>query len=86
MTFLHHNEGDARLVIGLQFDTGLPDGSELMLQDLYKLAFTHSIPVDDDPVWFEASCRLVEHHQMLLYHVGQVSYDLASVTLDSNIC
>jgi len=85
VALLYHYEGDAGLIIGLQFYTGLPDGGELMLQDLYKLAFTHSIPIDDDPVRFETSCRLVEHHQMLLDHVGQVSYDLTSVALDTDI-
>ena len=31
MTFLHHDEGDAGLVVGLQLDTRLSDGRQLVL-------------------------------------------------------
>ena len=31
MTFLHHDKGDAGLVVGLQLDTRLTDGGQLVL-------------------------------------------------------
>lgn len=34
MSLLHHDEGDARLVILLQLDARLPDGQELVVEDL----------------------------------------------------
>lgn len=34
VSLLHHDEGDARLVILLQLDARLPDGQELVVEDL----------------------------------------------------
>jgi hypothetical protein len=36
MSLLNYNEGDAGLVVGLKFDTGLAYGSELVLQNLTR--------------------------------------------------
>ena len=34
MPLLHHDEGDAGLVVGLQLDAGLSDGGQLVLKNL----------------------------------------------------
>ena len=84
VALLYHYEGDAGLIIGLQFYTGLPDGGELMLENLNKLTLADAISVHDDPMWLEASSGLVKHHEMILDHGGQVLNDLTSVSLNSD--
>lgn len=36
MPLLYHDVGDARLVIFLQLDTGVPDGQKLVVQNLKR--------------------------------------------------
>ena len=47
-------------------DAGLPDGGELVLQDVCELALADAVPVHDDPVRLVAARALVEHHQVLV--------------------
>lgn len=35
MAFLHHNIGDSRLIVFLQFDTRISDGQELVVENLH---------------------------------------------------
>ena len=81
MSLLDHNESDARLVVRLQLDTGLSDGSQLVLENMAELSLTDTVPVHDDPVRLVAACALVEHHEMLPHHDGQVLDDVLSLLL-----
>ena len=54
-----------------------------MLEDMHELTLTHSISVDNYPMWLVAPRRLVEHDQVLLDHGTQLLDDLLSVLLDS---
>ena len=72
MPLLDHDEGDAGLVVWLQLDAGLPDGGQLVLQDVGELSLAHPVPVHDDPVGLVASRALVKHDQVLPHHLGQV--------------
>lgn len=62
---LHHDERDARLVVGLEFDAGLADGRQLVLQQLQKLTLRHAVTVEDDAVRLIPARRFVEHDQKL---------------------
>ena len=72
MPLLHHYECDAGLVVGLQLDAGLSDGSQLVLQDVGELSLAHPVPVHDDPVGLVATSAFVEHHEVLPHHLRQV--------------
>ena len=84
MPLLDNDEGDSWFVVILQLDASLPDGCELMLENLNKLTLADAISVHDDPMWLEASSGLVKHHEMILDHGGQVLNDLTSVSLNSD--
>lgn len=47
VTLLNNNKGNAWLVVRLQFDASLPDGSQLMLQNLQKLTLRNTIPAKE---------------------------------------
>lgn len=55
VSFLHNDEGDAWLVIGLEFYARLSDRRQLVLQQLQKLALGHAVPVQDYPMGFIAA-------------------------------
>ena len=55
---------------------------QFVLEDLQELALADTVPVDDDPVGLVPSRRLVEHHEVLLDHGGQLLDDLGPVGLD----
>lgn len=42
VAFLHHNVGDARLVLFLQADAGLPDSQQFIIQHLKQSIHTQS--------------------------------------------
>ena len=63
-------------------DTGLTNGSELVLENMHKLTLRHPVPVDDDPVGLVAAGGLVEHDEVLLDHGAQLLDDLLPVLLD----
>ena len=63
-------------------DTGLTNGSELMLENVHKLTLGHPVPVDDDPVGLVAAGGLVEHDEVLLHHSAKLLDDLLPVLLD----
>ena len=56
---------ESLIVIVTHLDAGLPDGGELVLQDVCELALADAVPVHDDPVRLVAARALVEHHQVL---------------------
>lgn len=63
VTLLHHYERDARLIVRLQFDAGLADGRQFVLEQLQKLPFRHSVPIQDYPMRLVAARRFVKHYQ-----------------------
>ena len=65
-------------------DAGLPDGGELVLQDVCELALADAVAIHDDPVGLVAPGALVEHHQVLLDHSAQLVDDLLPMLLDTN--
>ena len=65
-------------------DAGLPDGGELVLQDVCELALADAVPVHDDPVRLVAARALVEHHEMLPHHGRQVLDDVLPLLLHSH--
>lgn len=68
MAFLHHNISDPRLVVLFQFDAGITNGQQLIMEDLRELAFRNPISVEDDTGRLEAG-GLVELDQQLTHHV-----------------
>ena len=44
VTLLNHDKSDARFVVWLQFDAGLANCRQFVLQNLQKLTFGHTIP------------------------------------------
>ena len=86
MPLLHNNKCDSWLVIRLKFDASFTNGCQLVLQNLGKLAFRDAVSVHDYSMGFVASGRLVKHHQMVLYHDGQVLDDFSTVSLHSDSC
>lgn len=82
VTLLHHNERDARFVVGFQLDARLSNGRQLVLQHMRELTLGNAIPVEDDPVRFETSRRLVEHDQQLADHAAQLLDDFLAVLLN----
>lgn len=67
MPLLHCDVCDARLVVGFQFDAGLPHSRELVLQHCLELTFAHAVTVQDYTVRLEPSA-LIELNQQLLHH------------------
>lgn len=47
VSLLHHHEGDSRLVVLLQFYTGLPDGQQLMLEHLQRSKIKDIQPISN---------------------------------------
>lgn len=82
VTLLYHNERYAGLVVGFQLDAGLSNGRQLVLQHMRELTLGNAIPVEDDPVRFETSRRLVEHDQQLPDHAAQLLDDFLAVLLN----
>ena len=80
VSLLHHHKGDPRLVAILQLHARLPDGDELVVQDLLELTLADPVPVEDDPLRLEAGA-LVELYEHLPDHGGQLCYDLLPVLL-----
>ena len=72
------------IVIVTHLDAGLPDGGELVLQDVCELALADAVPVHDDPVRLVAARALVEHHEVLPHHGGQVLDDVLPLLLHSH--
>ena len=81
VTLLHHNERDARLVVGFQLDARLADGRQLVLQHMRELTLRHTVPVEDDPVGLKTAGRFVEHDQQLPNHTAQLLDDFLTVLL-----
>ena len=62
-------------------DAGLPEGSELMLEHVCELTLADPVPVHNDPVGLVATRALVEHHEVLPHHGGQVLNDVLPLLL-----
>lgn len=77
---LHHHKGDPGLVAILQLHARLPDGDQLVVQDLLELTLTDPITIEDYPLGLEASA-LVELDEHLPDHGGQLRYYLLAVLL-----
>lgn len=86
MTFLDNDEGDTWAVVSLEFDASLSDGGQLMLQDVRELSLGDTVAVENDSVWFVATCRFVEHHEQLAHHTAELLDHLLTMLLDSNCC
>lgn len=81
MAFLHHDVSDPRLVVLFQFDAGITNGQQLIVEDLWELAFRDPISVEDDSGRLEAG-GLVKLDEQLTHHVGQVFNDLLPRSLN----
>ena len=82
VTLLDHDERDAGLVVRLQLDAGLADGRQLVLEHVGELSLGHSVTIHDDTVRLVSSGGLVEHHEVLPHHGGQVLDDVLPLLLD----
>ena len=71
-------------MIVTHLDACLPDGGELVLQDVCELALADAVPVHDDPVRLVAAGALVEHHEVLPHHGRQVLDDVLPLLLHSH--
>ena len=71
-------------MIVTHLDAGLPDGGELVLQDVCELALADAVPVHDDAVGLVAARALVEHHEVLPHHDGQVLDDVLPLLLHTH--
>lgn len=70
MTLLNDDEGDTGTVVSFKFDTSLADRGQLVLQDVWELAFGDTVAVQNNSVWLVAAGGLVEHHQEFTYHAA----------------
>jgi len=78
---LYHDEWDSRLVIHLEFHTGLADSTQLVGEDMTELSLTHAVTVENDARRLEPR-RNIELNQKLLHHRRQLMNHLLSVLLD----
>lgn len=84
MTLLHHNERDARPIVRLQLNAGLPNRRQLVLQHMWKLSLGHTVSVQNDAMWFVAAGRFVKHDEQLADHAAELLNDFLSMLLDAN--
>jgi len=83
MPLLNHNERDSWLIIDLQLHACLADCSQLMRQDVSKLALADSVAVENDARRLKP-CRNVELNEKLLHHRRQFMNHLLPMLLDSH--
>ena len=55
MSLLNNDKSNTRSIVFFQLHACLSNRDEFMHENLMELAFRNSIPVEDDPVWLEAS-------------------------------
>ena len=65
-------------------DARLPEGGQLVLEDVCELSLADAISVHDDAVRLVAARALVEHHEVLPHHGGQVLDDVLPLLLHSH--
>lgn len=82
MALLHDDEGNARAVVVLEVHARLPDGNQLVREDLLELALGDAVAVEDDAVRLEAR-RAVELNEQLFDHVCQILDDFLAMLLDA---
>lgn len=84
MALLYDDKCDARLVVALQFDAGLADRRQFVLEQLQELTFGNAVAIQDDAVGFVTAGRFVEHNQQFADHRTQFLYDLLAVLLNAH--
>ena len=83
VALLHGDEGDARLVAGLQLHARLAYRHQLVGQHGHELALGDAVAVEYDAHRFEV-CRLVELYEQLFDHVAQLGDDLLAMELHAH--
>lgn len=84
MSLLHHNERDARPIVGLQLNASLANGRQFVLQNVRKLSLRHAVTVQNDAMRLVAAGGFVEHDEQLAHHAAQLLDDLLPVLLHAN--
>lgn len=83
VSFLHHHKGYARLISNLQAQTGLPDGSQFVVEDVVELALANAVSVVDDACGLEVGVA-IELEQQILNHGEEILDNFLTVGLHTH--